>query len=349
MSNKVIDLEHLEANDNLIFFGKFSGFQRFDNPKFQNAAKFEETMRNAFWNPNEISMRIDANKFHQMPLPVQDAMCAIWFYQTLMDSAQNRGIEETLADFVTSSEWECLFKTWGYFELIHSISYSHIIRGIFSVASEVFDKNIMNENIKKRVESEINKYNHLAQSDIPDNEDGYKEILELILAIYALEGIKFYASFLITYLINDNYDSIPGATRIIKLINFDEDMHTKASVRLLKALKDEERFTKLLASDWFKAKAQEVFKSVYDDECTWASYVLELGEISFISKQEIHRFLQYYVDLRLRDIGVPELFNQPETDTIRWFKNYKNLNLENVALQESDLAVYNIGTLTNDW
>ncbi|MBO6103661.1 hypothetical protein J6W32_01565 [bacterium] len=41
-----------------------------------------------------------------------------------------------------------------------------------------------------------------------------------------MEGLKFYVSFLVTYITNESTnDSIPGVAKIIKLINFDEDMH----------------------------------------------------------------------------------------------------------------------------
>ncbi|MBO7084921.1 hypothetical protein J6W20_03280 [bacterium] len=44
--------------------------------------------------------------------------------------------------------------------------------------------------------------------------------------IFFLEGLKFYVSFLVTYIVNESTnDSIPGVAKIIKLINFDEDMH----------------------------------------------------------------------------------------------------------------------------
>ena len=217
MSELIVDFNNLNTKNDQIFFGEYSGFQRYDDPAFPSAVKLEESMRNAFWNPNEISMKDDAVKFHLMPTQVQDAMCSIWFYQTLMDSAQNRGLEETISLFVTNPEFEALFKTWGYFEMIHSLSYSHIIRGIFMDSTPVFERNFSNMDIINRVKSEIEQYSDIAAyaEDLAGAEFSKvnaKKIIELILTIYALEGIKFYASFLYTYLIHDRYASIPGAT-----------------------------------------------------------------------------------------------------------------------------------------
>lgn len=351
----IVDFNNLNSKNDQIFFGEYSGFQRYDDPAFPSAVKLEESMRNAFWNPNEISMKDDAVKFHLMPIPVQDAMCSIWFYQTLMDSAQNRGLEETISLFVTNPEFEALFKTWGYFEMIHSLSYSHIIRGIFMDSTPVFERNFHNTDIINRVKSEIEQYSDIAAyaEDLAGaefSEENAKKIIELILTIYALEGIKFYASFLYTYLIHDRYASIPGATRIIKLIAFDELMHTVASTVLIKELRKDPRFSEILESDWFTETSQKHFLKVYQDESNFAGYLRGvLGEFTPISEENTNNFLKYWVDLRLRDIGVAGVFGDfEETPIVKWFNEYGDLNISNAALQESDLAVYSIGAMVDD-
>lgn len=355
MSELIVDFNNLNSKNDQIFFGEYSGFQRYDDPAFPSAVKLEESMRNAFWNPNEISMKDDAVKFHLMPTPVQDAMCSIWFYQTLMDSAQNRGLEETISLFVTNPEFEALFKTWGYFEMIHSLSYSHIIRGIFMDSTPVFERNFHNTDIINRVKSEIEQYSDIAAyaEDLAGaefSEENAKKIIELILTIYALEGIKFYASFLYTYLIHDRYASIPGATRIIKLIAFDELMHTVASTVLIKELCKDPRFSEILESDWFTETAQKRFLKVYQDESNFAEYLRDvLGEFTPISEENTNNFLKYWVDLRLRDIGVAGVFGDfEETSIVKWFNEYGDLNTQNIQLQEADMSVYSIGTMVDD-
>lgn len=348
----IIDIDNLNSKNDKVFFGEYSGFQRFEEPTFIQATKLEESMRGAFWNPNEISMKDDAVKFHDMPKAVQDTMTSIWFYQTLMDSAQNRGIEDTLVDYVTNPEWESVFKTWGFFEMIHSISYSHIIRGIFGDPSAVFKMNFENTKIINRVRYEIEQYNIDAKQKPENTEEGIKKLLELILMIYALEGIKFYASFLMTYLVHDKFGSIPGATRIIKLINFDEDTHTRASVILLRTLRQDPEFAKVMESsdsNWFTNCAHDTFRRVLDDEKAFADYLIEVGGSELpISREGVIKFLDYYTDVRLQDIEIAPLTNQEKTPLVDWFENYKDLNIENVALQESDLAVYNIGVMVDD-
>jgi len=352
--NSIIDVNNLvpEKSSEKIFFGGYSGFQRYDNPSYAFAVKMEESQRNAFWNPNEISMVNDAQKFFELPEFAQEIMVRIWLFQTLMDSGQNKGLEEVMAELCTNPEFEAMFKTWGYFELIHSLSYSHLLRGIFSDASKIFDKIKDYPEIQHRIDKEIELYSRVKNINKLETLDEKKKlVLELLVNIYALEGVKFYVSFLVTYIVNNAYNNkIQGATRIIKLINFDEDLHTSMSAGLLKILSTEtnEGFTEIMSSDWYKEMVQNTFKKVYEDEKEWAQYLLEIGPIPSLTMPVVEGFLKYYVDVRLNMIGMEKIYSQEKTDVVQWFNTYKNLNLDNAALQESDLAVYSIGIMKND-
>jgi ribonucleoside-diphosphate reductase beta chain len=158
-------------------------------------------------------------------------------------------------------------------------------------------------------------------------------------------------SFLVTYVINNAYNNkIQGATRIIKLINFDEDLHTAMSSGLLNILKREQRegFKELMESQWYKDMVKKTFQDVYEDELSWADYLLSIGDIPTLTKPVLEQFLKYYVDHRVSQLGMEKIYNQDKTDVVQWFENYKDMNKDNSALQESDLAVYSIGIMKND-
>ena len=402
---KIIDTKNLvpETSKEKIFCGEYSGFQRYDSPKYSFAVVQEEKQRNAFWNPNEISMLNDQQKFPDLPNFVQDIMIRIWLFQTLMDSAQNQGLETVLAELCTNPEFEAMFKTQGYFELIHSISYSHILRGIFPDSKKIFDQISDYPEIQKRVDKEINLYSKVKKllqngeevievnkkidedlkSYIEENnitnekelkriydtiniskkhikttfsadvseEEKNKLILELLVSILALEGVKFYVSFLVTYVINDAYKgAIQGSTRMIKLINHDEDIHTSMTAGTIQLLKrsPSEGMSELIKSDLFVDMAHKTFKEVYEDELDWSDYLLSFGDIPGLTRSIVEDFLKYYVDQRLHSISVEKLYNVKKSDMVIWFEHTKDLNKENTAGQESDLAVYSIGIMKND-
>lgn len=352
---RIIDTKQLVTNKSkeLIFFGEYSGFQRYDNPTYTFAVQLEERQRNAFWNPSEITLTTDAQKYWELPEHIQEVLIRVWLFQTLMDSGQNKGLEEVLAGLTTNSEIEAMFKTWGYFELIHSLSYSHLIRGIFADSSAVFDRIDDFPEILKRIDGEIDLYSRvklLEDSDTP-LEDQKKLILELLVNVVALEGIKFYVAFLVTYIVNNAYNSkVPGAARIMKLINFDEDLHTSMGSNLLSTLKREksEGFSEIMASEWYPEMIQRVFKKTYEDEMEFARYLLSIGDIPTLTEPVLDAFVKYYIDLRLTQLQQPKIYNQEKSDVVSWFESYKNLNLDNSALQESDSAVYSVGILRDD-
>lgn len=351
---KMINVNNLvtEKSKEKIFFGDYSGFQRYDNPTYKFAVDMEEKQRNAFWNPNEISMTSDAQKFFELPKDIQDVMERVWLFQTLMDSGQNKGLEEVLASLCTNSEFEAMFKTWGYFELIHSLSYSHILRGIFSDSSKIFDKIKDYPEIQHRIDKEVALYSELSNIDKnDDSEENKKLLLELLVNVFALEGIKFYVSFLVTYIINNSYaNSIQGSTRIIKLINFDEDIHTAMGNGVLNILKktQSEGFKELTETEWYANMVKDTLVKVYEDELSWANYLLGIGKIPTLTEKVFEQFLKYFIDLRSTQLGFDKIYNQDKTDVVQWFEVYKDLNKDNAALQESDLAVYSIGILKND-
>jgi len=401
---KIINVTNLvtDKKNEKIFFGEYSGFQRYDNPTYKFSVIQEEKQRNAFWNPNEISMVNDSQKFFELPEHIQEIMIRIWLFQTLMDSGQNKGLEEIISELCTNPEFEAMFKTWGYFELIHSLSYSHLLRGIFTDASAIFDRVKDYPEIQKRINKEIGLYSriknlsnvetvvelrnkinkeiqeYIEKNNITDKlelkriydvsgicernikitingleteEEKKKLVLELLVSIFALEGIKFYISFLVTYIINNSYNNkIQGATRIIKLINFDEDVHTAMGNGTLNILKKEptEGFKELMESKWYKDMVKNTLMSVYEDEKGWSAYLRSFGDIPGLTETVSDQFLKYYVDLRSTQLGQEKIFNQDKTDVVQWFENYKDLNKDNAALQESDLAVYSIGIMKND-
>jgi ribonucleoside-diphosphate reductase beta chain len=156
---------------------------------------------------------------------------------------------------------------------------------------------------------------------------------------------------LVTYVINNNYNNkIQGATRIIKLINFDEDIHTSmvsGTIQILKKTKSE-GFSELINSEWFNNMATKTFLDVLKDELEFYDYLASFGDIPTLTKRVVEDFMKYFVDDRLASIGVKKPFNQIKTDTVQYFEGEKDMNSANVAQQESDMAIYSIGIMKND-
>lgn len=357
---KLLDLNmFVKPKDIRIFLGKYNGFQRYDIIKYPFAKQIENNMRQAFWTPEEISLISDRENFKDLPDGIKEVVVSNLLFQTLMDSSQNRGLDSIMAELVSSSEWEAAFKTQAFFELIHSLSYSHIIREVFSSdATEIFDRIYKIDEIKHRTDKEIEIYSlmkeYLSGEHVDWSEETMrKNILKLLVHIYFLEGLKFYVSFMVTYVVNYNYnDAIAGITKIIKLINFDEDMHVAVVGGLIRILmsNEEEGFTQYFKSDWFKNEVNLIVDGIVNDELKWAEYLLSFGPIKSLTMEVFNKFMKYYANNRLEKINLPPLYkNIEKDDMVTWFDMYKDINKDNTAQQESIALNYNIGNMSIDY
>lgn len=357
---KLLDLNmFVKPKDIRIFLGKYNGFQRYDIIKYPFAKQIENNMRQAFWTPEEISLISDRENFKDLPDGIKEVVVSNLLFQTLMDSSQNRGLDSIMAELVSSSEWEAAFKTQAFFELIHSLSYSHIIREVFSSdATEIFDRIYKIDEIKHRTDKEIEIYSLMKEYLSGEHVDWFEEtvrknILKLLVHIYFLEGLKFYVSFMVTYVVNYNYnDAIAGITKIIKLINFDEDMHVAVVGGLIRILmsNEEEGFTQYFKSDWFKNEVNFIVDGIVNDELKWAEYLLSFGPIKSLTMEVFNKFMKYYANNRLEKINLPPLYkNIEKDDMVTWFDMYKDINKDNTAQQESTALNYNIGNMSIDY
>ena len=316
-------------------------------------------MRQAFWTPEEISLISDRENFKELPSQAQEVIISNLLFQTLMDSAQNRGLDSVMSELVTSSEWEAVFKTQAFFELIHSLSYSHIIREMFSSdATNIFDRIYKIDEIKHRTDKEITSYTRVREyieGKHPEwtEEETKKNIITLLVQIYFLEGLKFYISFMVTYMVNYSYnDAISGVARIIKLINFDEDMHVAVVGGLIRILMREEAegFAELFRQDWYKETVYKIVDEIVQDELSWAEYLLSFGPIPSLTMDVFTEFMRYCANDRLSRINLDPLYpNIKKNDIVSWFDMYKDINKDNTAQQESTALNYNIGNMNMDY
>ena len=333
---KIVNTENIghDWNQTKIFGGSYSGFQRFDVFRHEYAKKAERIMRGAFWIPEEVSLQDDKLNFRNLPKDVQELFIENILFQTFADSVQSRGIESVFAEECTDPAWEPVFRTWGYFEVIHSLSYSHIIRSIFPNPTKVFDSLQNRPMITNRFLKEIEVYSE-------------GDMTELLFHVLALEGVKFFVSFLVTYVLNENYgNAIPNVSRIIKLIQHDELLHTSISAELIKIIKDDP--TETNGSKVEEIDHVRIFNEVVEQEIGWGEHLLSICNLRGISLKEIEEFVKYRADKTITLAGLNPIYDQKKTYLCEWFENYSDINVENVAQQESRALAYNIGTLQND-
>lgn len=325
--------------------------QRFDEYAYPKIAKFDETQRGAFWIPEEITLTKDKIDFKEASKAVRHIFTSNLLRQTTLDSIQGRAPAQIFTPVVSVPELESLVLTWTWFELIHSRAYSHIIRNIYNVPTDEFNK-IHDNNEIVAMTSSINQYydnlHHLncavEVGQKVSEHDHIKAIWLALIASYGLEAIRFTVSFATSLGMVENKIFI-GNGNEIALILSDEMLHVDWTAYLVNTVvKDDPRFAQV-AKETSK-EAFSILMDVIEEEKKWAKYIFKEGTVIGLNENTMVNFVDWISQNRLKDIGIKYDANV-RNNPIPWFNKHLNTNKKQTALQENESVAYVIGAMTN--
>jgi ribonucleoside-diphosphate reductase beta chain len=327
--------------------------QRFEEVKYPRIAKYEELARGFFWVPEEISLTKDKMDHKDASDAVKHIFTSNLLRQTALDSIQGRAPNQIFSPVISIPELEALVSNWSFFETnIHSKSYSHIIRNVYGVPKDEFNKihdtaEIVNMsaniglyyeslhvlNCRKELGEEISLREH-------------KRAIWLALhASYALEALRFMVSFATSLAMVENKIYI-GNGNIISLILQDELLHTEWTAWLINNVtKDDPIFLELE-----EECAEEVYAMYLDvicEEKEWATYLFKLGPVIGLNATILSDFVDFTAFNRLKDIGIKYLGEHPKSSPIPWFNKHVNIGKKQSALQETESTNYVIGVMSD--
>ena len=343
MQAPIVDKHNLTQDwkNTRLFNGTYGGFQRMDVQRFPQLYNITRMHMGTFWVPEEINLSNDKINFPNLPPHHQEAFRINLLFQTFADSVQSRGIEFVLREHCTDPSVEPMFGVWSFFETIHSMAYSHIVREMFpgSEATKFFDAIDQYPDIKERFTTELEAYSQ----DTPD-------IPYLIMRIFALESLKFFVSFAVTYAINAEHENaIQGTARIIRLIQHDEHIHTAMSARLLRIGLENPTELGVKSSEGWEARLRQIFAETYDNEMAWYDYLSNyIHDIPRLARAQVEDFLKHRINTSLMMVGFEPMFNVEKNDLTNWFYDYSDINTQHTALQEAENLSYEVGGLEND-
>jgi ribonucleoside-diphosphate reductase beta chain len=327
--------------------------QRFEEYRHPKIAKFEELARGFFWVPEEISLTKDKMDHKDASDAVKHIFTSNLLRQTALDSIQGRAPNQVFGPVCSLPELEALISNWSFFETnIHSKSYSHIIRNVYGVPKEEFNKIHDTSEIVDMAASIGRYYEALhvlncrkeVGEEIPMRE--HKRAIWLALhASYALEAFRFMVSFATSLAMVENKIYI-GNGNIISLILQDELLHTEWTAWLINNVtKDYQDFIDLEAecAEEVYARYMEVIK----EEKDWADYLFKLGPVIGLNANILKDFVDYTAFNRLKDIGIKYLGEHPKSSPIPWFNRHLNINKKQTALQENESTNYVIGVMSD--
>jgi len=328
--------------------------QRFEEVKYSKIAKFEETARGFFWQPEEISLSKDATDFKDASDAVKHIFTSNLLRQTALDSLQGRGPTQVFMPVISLPELEALVYNWTFFETnIHSKSYSHIIRNIYNVPKDVFNTIHDTQEIIDMASSVGNYYEKLHQLNCfkeispgtVSEESHIKAIWMALHASYALEAFRFMVSFATSLAMVENKIFI-GNGNIISLILQDELLHKGWTAYIInQVIKEDSRFAAIKQE--CEAEVYQLYVDVIREEKAWADYLFNKGPVIGLNAAVLKDFVDYTAVSALKEIGIKYQSSAPKSTPIPWFNKHVDTSKKQTALQENESTNYVIGVMSD--
>jgi ribonucleoside-diphosphate reductase beta chain len=339
------------------------GMQRYDTLKYRQFDKLTDKQLGFFWRPEEVDVLRDAKDFKELTPFEQHIFTANLKRQILLDSVQGRSPNLAFLPIVTLPELETWIETWAFSETIHSRSYTHIIRNVYSDPGRVFDEMLEVDDIIA-CGSDISKYyddlirysqwylllgagkHECNGTQFEVSEYELKKKLWLCLnSVNVLEGIRFYVSFACSWAFAE-LKKMEGNAKIIKLIARDENVHLGFSQSLLKILpQDDKDFVKIKQET--EAEVIAMFESAVVQEEAWADYLFKDGSMIGLNKQLLCDYVEWIAHKRMTALGLPNKY-RGGSNPLPWTQKWIAGSDVQVAPQETEITSYVVGGTKQD-
>lgn len=339
----ILNTKNVKIEDQKLFLGPELGLQRYDRFKYPVFFSLFEKQSELFWRPQEISLTKDRLDYQTLEPHEKHIFTSNLLFQTMLDSVVARGVP-TLLKHVTSPELEACMNVWQMMETVHSYSYTYIIKNVYANPSELLDSALENTEILKRANSVKEQYDKLIAAS---NNDLKREIYLTLISVNVLEAVRFYVSFVCAFAFAENKKMI-GNADIISLIRRDENLHMAATKNIITILQnnEDEGFSDIVKEN--KDAAIDMFIFAANEEKEWAKYLFKDGSILGLNENILCNYIEWLVDSRMENIGLPKQFNVKKPVIGSWLGAWMESEKVQVAPQESEITSYKIGSSKND-
>ena len=363
----VFNTTKVDVKKQPMFFGAPLGIQRYDTYKYPIFDKLTQQQLGYFWRPEEVSLQKDRADYAHLRPEQKHIYTSNLKYQIMLDSVQGRGPGMAFIPYCSLPELESAMTIWETMEMIHSRSYTYIIKNIYSDPSEVFDTILDDQNILERAKSVTEAYDDFiqaAQDYSSGNQwihqlegvDSAKETLyelkrklyRAVVNVNILEGIRFYVSFACSFAFGE-LKLMEGSAKIISLIARDESQHLVLTQNIIKNWLNGDDPDMLQISKEEEAWTVEQFKKTVDEEKAWAQYLFKDGSIIGLNDKLLNSYVEYIANRRMRAIGLKPVFDTPMSNNpLPWTQHWLSSKGLQVAPQETEVESYVIGGIKQD-
>ncbi len=363
----VFNTEKVDTKKQPMFFGKPLGVQRYDSYKYPIFDKLTTQQLGYFWRPEEVSLQKDRGDYQTLRPEQKHIYTSNLKYQIMLDSVQGRGPGMAFIPYCSLPELEACMEVWGFMEMIHSRSYTYIIKNIYSDPSEVFDTIIGDERILERAKSVTESYDDFIQSaqqyGVSDTwmhnlegvsyaketiNDVKRKLYRAVANVNILEGIRFYVSFACSFAFGE-LKLMEGSAKIISLIARDENQHLALTQNILNKWRegDDPEMQKIMKEE--EEWTYKMFDRAVNEEKKWADYLFKDGSMIGLNDKLLQQYVEWIANRRLKAIGLkPQYDISANNNPLPWTQHWISSKGLQVAPQETEVESYVVGGIKQD-
>ena len=366
-SMTVFNSQEVDTKKQPMFFGQPLGVQRYDSYKYPVFDKLTQQQLGYFWRPEEISLQKDRGDYQTLRPEQKHIFTSNLKYQIMLDSVQGRGPGMAFAPYCSLPELEACMKVWEFMEMIHSRSYTYIIKNVYSNPSEVFDTILRDDRILERAVSVTEAYNDFinsaqhygtsdlwkhAQEQVPyaqvERYELKRKLYRAVANVNILEGIRFYVSFACSFAFGE-LKLMEGSAKIISLIARDENQHLVITQNILNKWKegDDPDMKKIAQEE--EQWVYRTFENAVNQEKHWAEYLFKDGSMIGLNDKLLHQYVEWIANRRMKAIGFKPLYDiSAKNNPLPWTDHWLNSKGLQNAPQEVEIEQYLIGGIKQD-
>ena len=363
----VFNTEVHDAKKQPMFFGKPLGVQRYDSYKYPIFERLTTQQLGYFWRPEEVSLQKDRADYQLLRPEQKHIYTSNLKYQIMLDSIQGRGPGMAFIPYCSLPELEACMEVWGFMEMIHSRSYTYIIKNIYPDPSDIFDHIITDERILERAKSVTESYDdfinsaqqwgngnmwkedfrdtHTSQQDIKDVK---RKLFRAVANVNILEGIRFYVSFACSFAFGE-LKLMEGSAKIISLIARDENQHLAITQNILNKWRsgDDPEMQQIMKEEeeWMYA----MFDKAVNEEKRWADYLFRDGSMIGLNDTLLKKYVEWVANRRMKAIGLKPVYDvAAKNNPLPWTQHWISSKGLQVAPQETEVESYVVGGIKQD-
>ena len=363
----VFNTDEVDLKKQPMFFGKPLGVQRYDSYKYPVFDRLTTQQLGYFWRPEEVSLQKDRGDYQTLRPEQKHIFTSNLKYQTMLDSVQGRAPGMAFAPYCSLPELEACMNIWQLMEMIHSRSYTYIVKNVYSNPADVFDTILKDEKILERASTVTGAYDDFINEaqeygtgnywrpdykGSPSTQYTVKELkrklYRAIANVNILEGIRFYVSFACSFAFGE-LKLMEGSAKIISLIARDENQHLVLTQTILNnwAKGDDPEMLEIMREE--EEWTYKQFDLCVNEEKAWADYLFKDGSMIGLNDKLLQSYVEWIANKRLKAIGLkPQYDIAAKNNPLPWTQHWISSKGLQVAPQETEVESYVVGGIKQD-